>query len=371
MRGLAVGAGGWGLYEGAVSISQGQYATGALQILGGAATIYGGMKLTFCFVAGTQVVIGIHGSAPPPPDIAASLGPVQGWNTVCLVLGGMTLLQAYVNHRKRRRKRIMENRGPQTYVPRFFSEPQDDPLLPDLEELVQARLADHSQVSREDVWSAALDVDWTEPLDADDPSSDVPLYASAIGTSAASIALLDTPRTRRQPRARSTSPMWQPTPRLREPIDANPRRRRWWTAAPLLIAALLFWRGLPSLSYWKSHPIAAVAAKSKIAAPGQQQYETANIEDLKANDIVLAADPETGELRYKRIVQVFERIADHLQIVTLVSANSLEQMIQTTDEHPFFIVGHGFVKAMYLRSGQQTRCRRIADRPLVDLRVTS
>lgn len=57
MRGLSLISGGWGLYQGAVSISEGKYATGALQIIGAVTSIYGGMKISFCFVAGTGVVL--------------------------------------------------------------------------------------------------------------------------------------------------------------------------------------------------------------------------------------------------------------------------------------------------------------------------
>jgi hypothetical protein len=46
-----------GLYEGAVEVYKGNYATGALTMIGSAFAVYGAFKTSFCFVAGTQVVL--------------------------------------------------------------------------------------------------------------------------------------------------------------------------------------------------------------------------------------------------------------------------------------------------------------------------
>lgn len=57
MRGLSVLGGGWGVYQGAVAISEGRYATGVMSIIGGVASAYGAFKISFCFIAGTGIVL--------------------------------------------------------------------------------------------------------------------------------------------------------------------------------------------------------------------------------------------------------------------------------------------------------------------------
>ena len=51
--------------------------------------------------------------------------------------------------------------------------------------------------------------------------------------------------------------------------------------------------------------------------------------------------------------RTYRRIADHLQYVTIRSADGEVQTLQTTDEHPFHVVGRGWTKAEELREGDR------------------
>ncbi|MBP5493557.1 MAG: AHH domain-containing protein [Lachnospiraceae bacterium] len=71
-----------------------------------------------------------------------------------------------------------------------------------------------------------------------------------------------------------------------------------------------------------------------------------NIEDIEEGDYVLAEDPETGEQDYKRVLStyVYEKIV-------LVHVFVGDEEIITTEEHPFYVEGEGFVQANELKEG--------------------
>jgi hypothetical protein len=76
-----------------------------------------------------------------------------------------------------------------------------------------------------------------------------------------------------------------------------------------------------------------------------------NIEDVRRDDLVLAKNPETGELAAKRVERNFERVTDHLRILRIRNADGTEQTIETTNEHPFWVPGRGWVNAGDLAIG--------------------
>jgi len=77
-----------------------------------------------------------------------------------------------------------------------------------------------------------------------------------------------------------------------------------------------------------------------------------NIEDIRPGDVVMAMDDETGEMLPKRVVEVFKNFVDHICVVTIsASEDAQEQTIRTTDEHPFFVPGHGWIEAKSLSPG--------------------
>ena len=70
------------------------------------------------------------------------------------------------------------------------------------------------------------------------------------------------------------------------------------------------------------------------------------IEEIKEGMLVYAADPESGELGLRRVVNTFKKTTNEL---IHVSVNGEE--IVTTPTHPFWRPKHGWTKAVELRAG--------------------
>ncbi|MED1856753.1 polymorphic toxin-type HINT domain-containing protein [Brevibacillus reuszeri] len=70
------------------------------------------------------------------------------------------------------------------------------------------------------------------------------------------------------------------------------------------------------------------------------------IEDIEVGDKVLAKDDETGEMAYKEVEWLFQREVEETYNITVGG-----EVISTTDEHPFWVVGKGWVEAKYLIVG--------------------
>nr|WP_253298428.1 polymorphic toxin-type HINT domain-containing protein [Paenibacillus sp. MSJ-34] len=71
-----------------------------------------------------------------------------------------------------------------------------------------------------------------------------------------------------------------------------------------------------------------------------------NIEDIEVGDKVLAKDDETGEMAYKEVEWLFQRDVEETYNITVGG-----EVITTTDEHPFWIVGKGWVESKNLEIG--------------------
>ena len=78
------------------------------------------------------------------------------------------------------------------------------------------------------------------------------------------------------------------------------------------------------------------------------------IEDIEVGDYVLAEDTETGEREYKEVLKVFVSQTNKLVHVTTVD-DDLETTINTTDNHPFYVEGKGWVPAIELEAGDVLR----------------
>lgn len=110
-------------------------------------------------------------------------------------------------------------------------------------------------------------------------------------------------------------------------------------------------RAVASQAQGQSFPLSDVKAR---AAEPVKPRRTKSIEDIVAGDVLLAKDAETGKLAPKRVVRVFRRTVNHLRIVRIHSPDgSSVQEVRTTDEHPFWVDGYGWVKAGELQVGQK------------------
>ena len=75
-------------------------------------------------------------------------------------------------------------------------------------------------------------------------------------------------------------------------------------------------------------------------------YES--IEKIKAGDTVYSQNAETGEKGYKKVVRTFQKEVD-----TLVYLKIGSKEIVTTENHPFYVEGKGFVHAGELKEGEK------------------
>ena len=72
------------------------------------------------------------------------------------------------------------------------------------------------------------------------------------------------------------------------------------------------------------------------------------IEDIVAGDKIMAADPDTFEIAEKTVLETYVRQVDKLVHITI---NGEE--IVTTDNHPFYVQGRGFIEAGNLLIGDK------------------
>jgi len=70
------------------------------------------------------------------------------------------------------------------------------------------------------------------------------------------------------------------------------------------------------------------------------------VQEIEVGDKVLAKDDVTGELAYKEVEWLFQRDVEETYNITVGG-----EVITTTDEHPFWIVGKGWVQSKNLVVG--------------------
>jgi len=81
------------------------------------------------------------------------------------------------------------------------------------------------------------------------------------------------------------------------------------------------------------------------------------IETIEVGDYVLAEDTITGEKEYKKVLKVHVSQTTKLVHVTISDEDSSEtdETINTTDNHPFYVEGKGWVAAIELEEGDILR----------------
>ena len=103
----------------------------------------------------------------------------------------------------------------------------------------------------------------------------------------------------------------------------------------------------------KSCFTAGTQVVSDVAADGS--LVTKDIKDIKVGDYVLARDQFDAQdgVERRRVVRKFVKTADHLRIVRFRDDRGNVETIQTTDEHPFWVEGIGWLAAKDLRVGNE------------------
>ena len=75
-----------------------------------------------------------------------------------------------------------------------------------------------------------------------------------------------------------------------------------------------------------------------LADDGTILYDTKNIEDIQVGDLVYSYDTATGEVSQKEVTSTSALRSDHINYLTIVDESGEEQVIETTDTHPFWVV---------------------------------
>ena len=341
-KAINLGEAGMGINDGIQSLRNDDPMGAAMSFLSAGMSM-GGMGQSFCFVAGTQVVVEIQ------PDGAPTLKPAQHPDPF---LGNFVLAVALVAVAFEGRRRISKTRR------------RCDQSTDECEETKEHKDLDAAFVNWD--WRLHIgepDTQALTPAPAEDHSvirsrqpETAPADGSTLAVSPPSVPVMPSPNS--QPTSPATlvdSSMPTPTTRVDsqpEPVRAGTFRQltaTLWLAAFLSLAGWFGYRALPD------QPTAAAstsARETRVPASSKPRYVTKNIEDVKAGEKVLAMDPESGELAYKRVVADFSLVADHLRILKIVADDGSDQTLQTTDEHPFWLPARdAWVAAKHLTPG--------------------
>lgn len=150
-------------------------------------------------------------------------------------------------------------------------------------------------------------------------------------------------------------------------LSSRQRARALWLGAWVTIAGILFVRAMPTSPTQARFGLEARAVGSSRIISRQERAEvpiqrtpsdctewrTKNIEELVVGDFVIAHHPDMGRTTAKRVVAAYRKIAKHLRILRLGSHDGNPQVLQTTNEHPFWVDGKGWVEAGTLKVGQR------------------
>jgi hypothetical protein len=79
------------------------------------------------------------------------------------------------------------------------------------------------------------------------------------------------------------------------------------------------------------------------------------IEDIRVGDMVLARDQHDrlDDVELKPVTDVFVRTSNHIRHLTIVGGDGTVERLETTDEHPFWVDGRGWVDAGGLIAGDR------------------
>ena len=83
------------------------------------------------------------------------------------------------------------------------------------------------------------------------------------------------------------------------------------------------------------------------------EFVTRSIEDIREGDYVLAGDENdpSAPPTLRRVTQVFIKTTHGLRVLSFVGADGSTTTLNTTDEHPFFVVDRGWTRADQLQIG--------------------
>ncbi len=78
-----------------------------------------------------------------------------------------------------------------------------------------------------------------------------------------------------------------------------------------------------------------------------------SIEDIQIGDLVASKNDETGEIDFKPVTELFVNKDKQVLNITFVDNNQQQELIGTTEEHPFWVEGKGWTEAGDLNIGDK------------------
>ncbi|MCF6319596.1 MAG: hypothetical protein L3J83_10035, partial [Proteobacteria bacterium] len=81
-----------------------------------------------------------------------------------------------------------------------------------------------------------------------------------------------------------------------------------------------------------------------------------DIEDIEIGDMVWASDPITGESGWKPVTSLFTNIPKPIYVIELDVEGEI-LIIESTDDHPFYVIDTGWVKTINLQQGYQVETK--------------
>ncbi len=76
------------------------------------------------------------------------------------------------------------------------------------------------------------------------------------------------------------------------------------------------------------------------------------IEEIEEGDLVIATDESTGVHSLRRVKETFSRLGAPIVALTLLIGGAQAETLKTTEEHPFYVSGRGWVPAQNLKPGE-------------------
>lgn len=77
------------------------------------------------------------------------------------------------------------------------------------------------------------------------------------------------------------------------------------------------------------------------------------IVEVEEGSLVVAQDESTGLYSLREVLDTTKAYADLLVVVTIVHGDGRRERLETTEEHPFFVPGHGWLRADSLNPGDR------------------
>lgn len=110
----------------------------------------------------------------------------------------------------------------------------------------------------------------------------------------------------------------------------------------------------PTKTVQKAQRLAKVLKRSCCFVAGTQVLTESgykNIEDVKLGEKLWAKNTDTGEQEWKPVTKIFVEPDRSIFEIKLVGEKGLEQNIEATDDHPFYVVGKGWKQTIELEVG--------------------